>query len=306
MAESEGHRLTVEAIRIIAENGGSIGRSALLAAVEQEVPEERREEKELSGRPRWVGQLDYYAARFAKRIIGKDKASRSWFLTDEGEGLAYDEQGKVLSLGKIGERFKESLGDDSPLDAASAGQAEAPAEASAKGEESQEQLEDDLAKYIKKQDPKNTGVWFENLTVALLRGMGYQYVRSCGKSGDGGVDVIAYKDKLGAMLPRIKVQTKHYKKGERPAPVSEEVLQRLASSVHSGEIGMCVTSSSFTKNAQIFARTCDKHLELVDLDRLVALWTEHYPYMTEEDKSQLPLKYTLDISKTGDKPYAAD
>lgn len=304
MEGSEGFRLTVAAIRILAENDGKIWRSELRDAVEQEVPEERREEKEPSGRLRWVGQLDSFAARSAKGVILKE--NRFWFLTTEGKALAYDDQGNPLPADKIAARLKGWLDNNQTSKAAPAVESDSSdGGGNDDAEDAQAQLGDDIVDYIKNQDPKNTGVWFEGLVAALLRGMGYQHVDSRGKSGDGGVDVIAYKDKLGAMPPRIKVQTKHYKKGEKPAPVSEEVLQRLASSVHDGEIGMCVTSSRFSKSAEIYARTCGKHLELVNIDRLVELWTEHYPYMTEADKNKLPLKYSLDTSKTK-KPPATD
>lgn len=31
------------------------------------------------------------------------------------------------------------------------------------------------------------------------------------------------------------------------------------------------------------------HVEIVDLDRLIAFWQEFYPKLTDEDKSLLPL-----------------
>ena len=301
MAKNEGRSLTMEAIRILAENDGKIWRSELRDAVEQKVDPERKGEKEPSGRPRWVGQLDSFAARYAKDIIRKEK--RFWFLTSAGKALAYDAQGDPLSVSEITERFTSWLANNQAGKAAPAVEADSldgggddDAQESQEPEDSQAQLGDDIVEYIKNQDPKNTGIWFENLVVALLRGMGYQYVDRRGKSGDGGVDVVAYKDKLGAMPPRIKVQAKH-NKGDSPTPISEEVLQRLASSVHDGEIGMCVTSSTkFSKSAEIYARTCGKHLELVNIDRLVELWAEHYPNVLLEDQKLMPLKYELKYS----------
>jgi predicted Mrr-cat superfamily restriction endonuclease len=45
---------------------------------------------------------------------------------------------------------------------------------------------------------------FQDLAAALLRGMGYYtpFVAPTGK--DGGVDIIAYRDPLGTVSPRIK------------------------------------------------------------------------------------------------------
>jgi restriction system protein len=31
------------------------------------------------------------------------------------------------------------------------------------------------------------------------------------------------------------------------------------------------------------------HVELIDLDRFIALWQEFYPKLTDEDKAALPL-----------------
>lgn len=302
--QHKGRELTGIAVRIIAQNGGNMGRAELLDALTPEAhsrfPDYAKEEY-VHGYPKWVGQLDTFSSRHAKYIIGKESRGE-WFLTEEGMRMTRSEDGKgeCLSEEEIAQNYEKWL-DGEWLDG---GAHDASDESAQEGDDevddepSQEQLKDGIANYILKRerDPKNTGVWFEELVVALLRGMGYQYVDKRGKSGDGGVDIVAYKDKLGATLPRIKVQAKH-NKGEKPQPVQEQVLQRLASIVHPGEIGMCVTSSSFSKNAEIYARTCDKHLELVDVKRLVVLWTEHYPFMTEADQNKLPLKYWLDMNK---------
>ncbi len=48
---------------------------------------------------------------------------------------------------------------------------------------------------------------FEHFTAAVLRAMGYQ-ARVTQASGDGGVDVIAYRDALGLEPPIVKVQCK--------------------------------------------------------------------------------------------------
>lgn len=50
---------------------------------------------------------------------------------------------------------------------------------------------------------------FQELIAALLRGMGYYTPFVAPKGKDGGVDVIAYRDPLGTVSPRMKVQIKH-------------------------------------------------------------------------------------------------
>lgn len=102
---------------------------------------------------------------------------------------------------------------------------------------------------------------------------------------DGGIDVIAYRDPLGTVSPRIKVQIKH-----RGASASvQEVPQLIGSLQKDGDVGMFVSSGGFTSDAKSTARGSHVHVELVDLDRFIALWQEFYAKLTDEDKSRLPL-----------------
>ena len=138
---------------------------------------------------------------------------------------------------------------------------------------------------------------FEELCAALLRGMGYYVVEA--RDGpkkptrpDGGVDVHAYSDPLGAP-PRIKVQAKHRTGG---AKVSVDEVRKLAGVLREGDIGVFITSSDFTSDCFGEAHANPKHLELIDLLRFIELWRQHYNKMSEEDKSLLPLQaiYFLD------------
>ncbi len=129
---------------------------------------------------------------------------------------------------------------------------------------------------------KNTGADLVQITVELLQKMGYKYVDPCDGPGDGGVDVIAYKDELGAESSRIKVQAKQFMKGQK---VGDDVLRKLASAVYGGEIGVCITTSSFTKNAETYARHCEKHLRLIDKSELAELCVKYsvaFKYLEEE------------------------
>jgi len=56
-----------------------------------------------------------------------------------------------------------------------------------------------------------------------------------------------------------------------------------------GDVGMFVSSGGFTPDAKSTARGSHVHVEIVDLDRLIAFWQEFYPKLTDEDKSLLPL-----------------
>jgi restriction system protein len=51
-----------------------------------------------------------------------------------------------------------------------------------------------------------------------------------------------------------------------------------------------VSTGGFTQDAKTTARGSHVHVELIDLDRFIALWQEFYAKLTDEDKSQLPLR----------------
>jgi len=126
---------------------------------------------------------------------------------------------------------------------------------------------------------------FQDLVAALLRGMGYYTPFVAPQGKDGGIDVIAYRDPLGTISPRIKVQIKH-RESSAGAP---EVRQLMGLLQKDGDVGMFVSSGGFSSDAKVTARSSHVHVELVDLDRYIALWKEFYPKMSDEDKSLLPL-----------------
>jgi restriction system protein len=56
-----------------------------------------------------------------------------------------------------------------------------------------------------------------------------------------------------------------------------------------GDVGMFVSSAGFTPDAKTTARGSHVHVELIDLDRFIALWQEFYPKLSDDDKALLPL-----------------
>jgi len=98
--------------------------------------------------------------------------------------------------------------------------------------------------------------------------------------------VIAYRDPLGTVSPRIKVQIKH--RVDIPVTV-QEVRQLMGLLQKDGDVGIVVSSGGFSTDAKATARGAHVHVELIDLDRLITLWQEFYSKLTDEDKSLLPL-----------------
>ncbi len=56
-----------------------------------------------------------------------------------------------------------------------------------------------------------------------------------------------------------------------------------------GDIGLFVTSGTFTSEAERSARESHRHIKLLDIDNFIDLRQEFYSKMTEDDKNVLPL-----------------
>lgn len=140
---------------------------------------------------------------------------------------------------------------------------------------------DGIKDYLSSKNPYE----FQDFVAALLRAMGYftPYVAPRGK--DGGVDIVAYRDPLGTQTPRIKVQIKH-----RDSQTGVQDIRQLMGLLQKdGDVGMFVSSGGFSSDAKTTARSSHIHVELIDLERFIDLWTSFYPKLTDEDKQHLPL-----------------
>ena len=109
--------------------------------------------------------------------------------------------------------------------------------------------------------------FFEQLVVELLLKMGYGYDKAAGRvvgrSHDGGIDGIISEDKLG--LDLIYIQAKRYDKGIN---VGRKEIQAFAGAMRTVNKGVFLTTSKFTKEAIEFVSLSEKHISLVDGDRL--------------------------------------
>jgi restriction system protein len=132
---------------------------------------------------------------------------------------------------------------------------------------------------------------FEVFTAGLLQAMGYR-AEVTQASGDGGVDVIAFRDPLGLEPPIIKVQCKR-----TLTSIGGPDVQKLMGTLAPGgtEVGLFITLGTFTNDAMHLART--RHdLRLVNGRQLVDLIFDHYEQLDLEWRRLLPLKriYVLD------------
>lgn len=118
-----------------------------------------------------------------------------------------------------------------------------------------------------------------------LRGMGYFIAHDAPPGPDGGVDLIVYKDALGTVPPRIKVQVMH----RRNTKVTVKEIRELHGLLHNDEVGLMVSSGGFTSEAAREARASSKHVDMIDLERFVTLWQQHYDRIGDEGRAMLPL-----------------
>ena len=103
---------------------------------------------------------------------------------------------------------------------------------------------------------------------------------------DGGIDIVAYVDPLGAQIPRIKVQVKH--KPDTAIPASD--VRALLGILKAGDIALFVTSGTYSADAKQAASGGNNFIRLIDGDEFIQMWQEYYDKMSDDDKNMLPLK----------------
>ncbi|MBI4362293.1 MAG: Mrr restriction system protein [Euryarchaeota archaeon] len=271
------------AFQILKEKGGQAPGRDVIAEIEKRVPldEWAKATYEKSGYVRWQSILHFFSIDCIKAgYLVKKKGV--WYLTPEGE--------TAIKLGDVGllkaatTAYRKWKDENQPPESA---ENQETGDGGQKGEEATIHETEQLAiAGLKKQIGLMNAYEFQDLVAALLRGMGYYTPIVANPGKDGGVDVVAYRDPLGTVPPRIKVQIKH-----RDVPASvPEVRQLMGLLQKDGDVGMFVSSGGFTPDAKSTARGSHVHVELIDLERFIALWQEFYPKLTDEDKSLLSLK----------------
>jgi restriction system protein len=91
---------------------------------------------------------------------------------------------------------------------------------------------------------------------------------------------------LGARTPHIRVQVKH-----RDQPAGREEIAALRGIIRAErEIGVFVSSGGFTREAEREADKGAVHIELLDLDRFLELWVQHYEKIPEAKRAKLRLQ----------------
>lgn len=236
-------------------------------------------EQHRSGSIRWETLVRWYSLGCSKSGY-LEKSGGYWILTPQGEAAQNLPPGELIRSANRGYRAWKSQQIAPEPEAVETGEQEKVAR-QAVYEQAIETAREGIEEHIASLGPYD----FQNLVAELLRAMGYHVPHVAPPGPDGGIDIMAYRDPLGTTAPRIKVQVKHRqsKVGAKDIRELEGLLRR------EGDIGLLVSSGGFSSEAEREARASHKHIELMDLDRLISLWQEHYGSLRETGRAMLRL-----------------
>lgn len=128
-------------------------------------------------------------------------------------------------------------------------------------------LGSELLQLIMDRDPS----FFEKVVVELIAAMGYGKGEVTSRSHDGGIDGLVTTDELG--FRPIYTQAKRYGKGNT---VGRPTLQSFVGALNGARNGVFITTSSFTKEAEIYARNYpNATISLIDGHRLTELMIKY-------------------------------
>ena len=274
------------AMKILSKNGGTMPIRLLMQEIEKtvELSDWEKEVLENTGNIRWQSNMHFTSVDYVRAgFLIKKKGS--WTITPEGEEAMklgaeklrdeawrrYHEwyRGNKKSIVEKPANIPEE--DDDPAK-----------ETLIELETLEERAINGIREYLKSKNPYE----FQDLVAALLKAMGY-YIQSVAPRGkDGGIDVVAYVDPLGAKTPRVKVQVKH--KPETAIPASD--VRALLGILKAGDIALFVTSGTYSNDAKQAASGSNNFIRLIDGDEFINMWQDYYDKMSDEDKNMLPLK----------------
>lgn len=263
--------------------GGSMSVKELYPFVEQNVSLTDWE-KERAGKMqyiRWTNGFQFYSIDFQKAgFLVKKKGF--WYITPEGESALKEGPEKMMALAndayskwkaaQIVEPPHKEEPDDNTEET----------DNSSKLESLESDAREGISNYIASKSPYE----FQDMVAALLRAMGYYTPFIAPRGKDGGIDIIAYVDPLGAQIPRIKVQVKH----KPDTSIGASDIRALLGVLRAGDIALFVTSGSFSPDAKATGTSSREFIRLMDGSEFIDMWIEFYDKMTDEDKNMLPLK----------------
>jgi restriction system protein len=279
-------------LSVLASAGGEARLRDLFPAAENqlELSEYERATLEKSGYVRWQAIVHFYSIDLVKSGFIRKEAGR-WILTDSGREalkLAPDELIRRASEGYSAweaARAQEKTASDVELEAEGE-----KIERQTGYEQAVERARAEIERHINAMGPYD----FQRFVAELLIAMDYHVPFVAPVGADGGIDIVAYKDPLGTTAPRIRVQVKH-----REQKVTVNEVRELEGLLKKeGDIGLIVSSSGLTAEAVREVRSSHRHIETMDLDRLIRLWQDNYDRLRESGKKLVPLVRVFFLAPT--------
>ena len=238
---------------------------------------------EKSGYTRWKSVMHFYSIDCVKAGFLRKSGGR-WHLTPEGRAVMKLSAQEIVD--QATKAYKEWKAQRVAAEAEAAPEAESESVTPDRAlvlETAESQARQEIDNYFAGLGPYEV----QDIVAALLFAMGYSIPFVAQPGPDGGTDVLAYPDPLGAKTPHIRVQVKHRKenKATREARAAQRVIIRP-----DREIGLFFSTAGFTKDAIREANNGAVHIQLLDLDGFLDLWIEHYNKMDEEERSLMRLR----------------
>ena len=269
------------AMKIVAEHGDSYPIREILEEMPKRLQFDEYESAvlEKSGYIRWQSFVQFYSIDISKAGWMR-KYKGVWYITEEGrkaldldpERYIDDASSKYRKWAESRELIKE---DNEPESVQGS--------ITITYEQAQSTAREEIKNFIRVLNPYE----FQELVAALFRGMGYYTPFIAPRGRDGGIDIVAYKDPIGAELPRIRIQVKHRPDTKVSAPEVSALIGNLQSE---GYAGVIVSTGGFSADAIADIRRATKHVEKIDLEQMIDLWEELYEKLSDEDKTHLPLR----------------
>jgi restriction system protein len=282
-------RTMYAAFKILKDAGGQLPGKKVVEKIKESTKFSDWEKQiyEKTGGVRWESILSFYSIDCVKAgFLRKNKGV--WHLTEEGEKAI--PLGPLKLLEKANKLYRSWAADNKDGKSKKDKEPEEATELEENKTQAQKAniglLEEQANAGIKDFIRNKNAYEFQDIVAALLRAMNYHTPFISPKGKDGGLDIIAYNDPLGATSPRVKVQVKH-----RPdATVPVDDIRSLTGLLNKdGDIGLFVTSGYFTSESERCARESHRHIKLLDVDNFISLWQEFYAKLTDDDKNLLPL-----------------
>lgn len=271
------------AFKIILENGGFYPLKDLRVDLEKRLNFNDYEKATYAktGYVRWQAILYFYSIDATKAgWLRKQKGV--WHVTNEGAEVLKLSPGKFIE--EANKKYKEwkekqepAIALEDALETLSGRKT-----ITTSYEQAEASAREEIKDYIQALNPYE----FQDLVAALLRGMGYYTPFVASQGPDGGIDVLAYKDPIGAEGVKIKVQVKHRK----DTKVTNQEISALNGLLRNREVGLIVSSGGFSQAALREMRTSNNHIEKMDLDDFINFWEQYYDKLDEEGQSLLPIR----------------